>query len=64
VASRRLRLDRTLGPLVVSWIERDLVHGAGDVQGQSVELDDERVKYILKAYEVDDHGRRSSDVRR
>jgi phage terminase large subunit-like protein len=58
VAARRLRLDRTLGPLVVSWIEANLCHGPGDVQGQAVELDDERVKFIFGAYEIDDHGRR------
>jgi hypothetical protein len=55
---RRLRLDRTLGPLVVAWIEQNLCHGPGDVQGQPVELDDERVKFLLRAYEIDDHGRR------
>ena len=53
-----LRLDRTLGPLVVSWIEQHLVHGPGDVQGQAIELDDEQVKFILRAYEIDDRGRR------
>ena len=55
---RRLRLDRTLGPLVVSWIETNLVHGPGDVQGQPVELDDERVRFLFRAYEIDDRGRR------
>jgi phage terminase large subunit-like protein len=58
VASGRLRLERTLGPLVVSWIERELVHGPGDVQGQRVELDDEQVRFILRAFEIDEHGRR------
>ena len=60
MAPRRqgLRLDRTLGPLVVSWIERELVHGPGDVQGQRVELDDELTLFLLACYEVDDRGRR------
>ena len=51
---RRVKLDRTLGPRVVEWIERNLVHGPGDVQGQRVELDDEQTKFLLRAYQVDD----------
>lgn len=58
MASRRLRLDRTLGPLVVKWIERELVHGPGDVQGQRIELDDELARFIFDAYRIDDDGRR------
>jgi phage terminase large subunit-like protein len=58
VAARRLRLDRTLGPGVVAWIEANLVHGPGDVQGQPIELDDEQVRFILHAYELDDRGKR------
>jgi len=34
------------------------VHGPGDVQGQRIELDDERVRFLLKAYRLDDRGRR------
>ena len=58
MAARGLRLERTLGPAVVGWIEQNLVHGPGDVQGQPVELDDEQTKFIFKAYAIDDHGRR------
>lgn len=58
MSKRRLRLDRTLGPLVVRWIETQLVHGPGDVQGQRVELDDEQVELVLRCYEIDDKGRR------
>jgi hypothetical protein len=58
VATRRLRLERTLGPLVVDWIEANLCHGPGDVQGQPIELDDEQTGFILRAYEVDDRGKR------
>jgi phage terminase large subunit-like protein len=58
VPRRGLRLDRTLGPLVVEWIETRLVHGPGDVQGQPIELDDEQVAFLLRAYEIDDRGRR------
>lgn len=58
MAARRLQLTRTLGPLVVAWIERELVHGPGDVQGQPIELDDEFVWFIFRAYEIDAAGRR------
>lgn len=58
MAARRLRLDRTLGPQVVRWIEDELVHGPGDVQGQPVRLDDEQVRLVLHAYELDDRGKR------
>ena len=51
-------LDRTLGIVVVEWIEEYLVHGPGDVQGRPIELDDEQVRFILRAYEIDDQGRR------
>jgi len=53
-----INLKRTLGPLVVNWIERELVHGPGDVEGQRVELDDERVRFLLNAYAIDANGRR------
>lgn len=58
MAARRVRLDRTLGPLVVEWIEQKLVHGPGDVQGQPVELPDEVVRFICRCYAIDDQGRR------
>lgn len=58
MAARRLRVERTLGPEVVRWIERELVHGPGDVEGQPIELDDEQARFVLRAYEVDDRGRR------
>jgi phage terminase large subunit-like protein len=58
VAKSRFRLDRTLGPLVVAWIEDNLVHGPGDVQGERIELDDEQVRFVFRAYEIDDRGRR------
>jgi len=58
MAARGLQLDRTLGPLVVEWIESNLVHGPGDVQGQRIALDDEQVKFVFGCYALDDHGRR------
>lgn len=56
--SSQLKLNRTLGPLVVQWIENNLCHGPGDVQGQQIELDDEQVRFILNAYAIDDKGKR------
>lgn len=57
-ARRGLRLDRTLGPVVLQWIEDNLCHGPGDVQGQRIEHDDEEALFIMRAYELDDKGRR------
>lgn len=54
----RIDLRRTLGPLVVEWIEANLCHGPGDVQGRPVELDDEQVRFLCAAYAIDDAGRR------
>jgi phage terminase large subunit-like protein len=51
-------LNRTLGPIVCEWIEEYLCHGPGDVQGQRLQLDDEQVRFICRAYEIDDTGRR------
>lgn len=56
VAENPLRF--TLGPLVVPWIERNLVHGPGDVQGERVVLDDEQVRFVFGCYRIDDRGRR------
>lgn len=53
-----IRMERTLGPWVASWIEANLVHGPGDVQGQPIRLDDEQLRFIFRAYEIDDAGRR------
>lgn len=55
---RPINLKRTLGPLVIEWIEANLVHGPGDVQGQPIHLDDDQVAFVLRAYEIDDRGRR------
>lgn len=48
----------TLGWGCIDWIEHYLVHGPGDVQGEPIELDDEIATFILRAYEIDAHGRR------
>jgi len=49
---------RSLGFYAIAWIENFLVHGPGDVQGQTIELDDEFAAFILKAYEVSASGSR------
>lgn len=54
----KLALNRTLGPGVIRWIERNLVHGPGDVQGDRVQLDDEQVAFVMRAYEIDAVGKR------
>lgn len=48
----------TLGFAAIDWIEHFLVHGPGDVQGMEIELDDEFAGFIVKAYQLDSHGRR------
>lgn len=42
----------------MEWIEANLVHGPGDVQGEPIRLDDEQVRLVLEAYAIDDDGRR------
>lgn len=51
----------TLGWQVISWIETYLVHGPGDVQGELISLDDELAAFILRAYAMNDTGRRLYD---
>ena len=46
------KLNPTLGPEVVAWIETNLIHGPGDIQGTAVELDEERTRFIYTVYEV------------
>jgi hypothetical protein len=47
----------SLGFALVDWLERFLVHGPGDVQGDPLELDDELAQFIIDCYRV--HPRRS-----
>jgi phage terminase large subunit-like protein len=42
----------TLGPLVVAWIEKNLVFGPGDLRGQPAKVDAEKRGLIARAYEV------------
>jgi phage terminase large subunit-like protein len=52
----------TLGWQVIDWIERYLVHGPGDVQGDRIELDDELATFLLRCYALDPvTGRRLHD---
>ncbi len=43
----------TLGFQVLDWIEHFLVHGPGDVQGEPICLDEELVRFLLRAYKLD-----------
>jgi phage terminase large subunit-like protein len=43
----------TLGWQVVTWIQKHLVHGPGDVQGTPIRLDDELLTFVLRAYALD-----------
>jgi phage terminase large subunit-like protein len=42
----------TLGPLVCAWIERNLVHGPGDLRGKPARIDPEKRALIYRMYEV------------
>ena len=48
----------TLGWDAIGWIERWVVYGPGDVQGQPYRLDDEECRFLLRAYALDAAGRR------
>lgn len=53
--------DRSLGWLALWWVETFCVHGPGDVQGQTVELDDEFSAFIVDCYALGETGRRLYD---
>jgi hypothetical protein len=42
----------TLGWQVIDWIETELVHGVGDVEGQPIRMADESIRFLLQAYEI------------
>lgn len=54
----------TLGPELVAWIEAELCHGPGDVLGMPVELTDELVLFLYRAFEVYPHGHDQAGRRR
>ncbi|ATE56154.1 MULTISPECIES: hypothetical protein [Actinosynnema] len=43
----------SLGYEIAAWIEANCVHGPGDVQGRPVQLDDERLDFLVDVYELD-----------
>lgn len=43
----------SLGWDVIDWIEHYLCHGPGDVVGEAIDLDDELVEFVVRAYRVD-----------
>ncbi|MBA2686897.1 MAG: hypothetical protein H0U64_02230 [Gemmatimonadaceae bacterium] len=51
----------TLGPLIVRWIEKTLVHGPGDFLGQPIKLRDWQKSFIGRAYELLPNGKRRYD---
>lgn len=52
---------RSLGWLAAWWIERFCVHGPGDVQGDTVVLDDEFAGFVADVYALGKRGRRLYD---
>jgi len=52
---------RSLGWLIVSWMEALCVHGPGDIQGDDVFLDDELVEFTVDTYALSARGRRLYD---
>ena len=49
----------SLGPQIVEWIERLLVHGPGDVEGEPIVIDDEFYEFVVRSYRLDpDTGQR------
>jgi phage terminase large subunit-like protein len=42
----------TLGWGVIDWVEKHLCHGPGDVEGDSLLLDDEFCRFIIDAYRI------------
>lgn len=48
----------SLGWTLIDWIETYLVHGPGDLRGEPIRLDDEFAAFIVRAYELDENGRR------
>ena len=49
---------RSLGWGLLWWMEHYLCHGPGDLRGEPLRLDPEFAAFIVKAYEVDENGRR------
>lgn len=54
----------TLGPQVCDFIEQNLVFGPGDLRGQAVVLDEERLAILYRLYEVFPRGHARAGRRR
>lgn len=50
--------DFTLGWQVAHWIETLLCHGPGDVEGDPITLDQDYLQAVVRAYAIDESGRR------
>jgi phage terminase large subunit-like protein len=48
----------SLGWQLIDWSEFYLCHGPGDIRGEAIEVDDEFAAFIVKAYALDDAGKR------
>lgn len=57
----RKKLRPTLGPLVIRWMERNLVHGPGDVFGQPYRPHAYFKRFVYEAYELLPDGSRAYD---
>jgi hypothetical protein len=53
--------NRSLGWLLLAWMEYFTVHGPGDVQGEPVRHGDEVSSFIADCYALDENGRRLYD---
>lgn len=53
-----MALPPSLGGQICRWIEVFLPHGPGDIQGESVQLDDEMRAFLWRAYELRPDGSR------
>jgi hypothetical protein len=53
--------NRSLGWLLLAWMEYFTVHGPGDVQGDPVRHGDEVSRFIADCYALDETGRRLYD---
>lgn len=54
----------TLGPQVCAFVERELVHGPGDLRGEPARLDKEKRSLLWRAYEVFPKGHEQEGRRR
>lgn len=51
-------IRESIGWAAIDWIQHFLVHGPGDVQGNSIILDDEFAEFLIKSYEITSDGYR------